>query len=190
MEISSNSESDCEENQSSDEEMTEYESDLEGVDSEIERESQSSEDEIEEDESDENANDTTDTEENTKKVKNERAMKKPITKSKQGKKSKSKKVKNREIEKQMKEAEEYQTKIFTEEVQMANEISNKYATDTLTHYIPINADEQRKIFFNWICESAVETKNINYEEWQNTHSGRETYFFGPDNVIEYYFQKL
>ena len=57
----------------------------------------------------------------------------------------------------MKEVDDFQTKIFTEEVQMANEISSRYASDTLTHYIPINGDEQAKIFSNWIRDSGTET---------------------------------
>ena len=77
-----------------------------------------------------------------------------------------------------------------EEVQMANEISNKYASDTLTHYIPINEDEQKKIFSNWIRDSGTETKDVNFEEWQSNHSSREAYFLGPDNVIEYYFLEI
>ena len=89
----------------------------------------------------------------------------------------------------MKEVDDFQTKIFTEEVQMANKISSRYASDTLTHYFPIDASEQKKIFFNWICDSGTETKDVNFEEWQNNHSSREAYFLGPDNVMEYYFLK-
>ena len=92
-------------------------------------------------------------------------------------------------DKKMKEAEDFQTKIFTEEVQMANEISNRYVADSLTHNILINENEQRKKFYNWICDSGTETKDIDFEEWQNTHSSREAYFFGPDNVIKCYFFK-
>ena len=70
---------------------------------------------------------------------------------------------------------------------MANEISNRYIADPLSHQILINENEQKRKFNNWIRDSGTETKDIEFEEWQNAHSCREAYFFGPDNVIKYYF---
>ena len=172
---------------------TEYEIDSDNLHSDTEEEKQLSEDDMEEDESDENADETTDAEENTnevynktKELKNElAALKKQVIQQKKENELRSKK----DNDKKMKEAEDFQTKIFTEEVQMANEISNRYVADSLTHNISINENEQRRKFYNWICDSGKETKDIDFEEWQNTHSSREAYFFGPDNVIKCYFFK-
>ena len=45
----------------------------------------------------------------------------------------------------MKEAEDFESKIFTEEIQMANEISNRYIADPLSHQILINKKPKKKI---------------------------------------------
>lgn len=192
MELSSENESeDDEEEVSSNEEVSEIESESEEeVISESEEESEeneSSENNSEEDELDENIEESTDTEEDTDKTK--KSHKKSKSKSKKTRaSSKKEKESKKEADKTLQESvEDLESKIFTEEVQMANEISNRYAVETLTHHIPIKAEDQKKIFFNWICESSVQTKDINFEEWQNSHSAREAYFFGPDNVIEFFY---
>ena len=168
---------------------SDYESEVEE-----EEECQSSENDSEENESDENA-DEMDTEPYIIDDKKKASKIKPATKktvsTKQDKKPKSdKNGEKKSMEKKMKEVDDFQTKIFTEEVQMANEISNRYASDTLTHYIPIDKNDQKKIFFNWICDSGIETKDVNFEEWQTNHSAREAYFLGPDNVIKYCFLRF
>ena len=48
--------------------------------------------------------------------------------------------------------------------------------------IKITDAEQEIIFGNWISETKIETKDIDFDEWQKNHSLREAYFFGPDNV--------
>ena len=35
----------------------------------------------------------------------------------------------------------------------------------------------------WDSKVIATTKRIDYEVWQTTHPGRESYFFGPDNYI-------
>ena len=52
----------------------------------------------------------------------------------------------------------------------------------MTNQIQMSSEEQQIFFANWICDTKVETKNIDFEEWQKNHSLREAYFFGPDNV--------
>ena len=176
------------EEMTSDEEMSENDSDLERPSDEEEEESQSSDDNTV-NESNKDAEETTDTEDYTdeainkkKKLKVKSTEKKSVNSSKKEKKLKLERTNSPDKN----EYDDLESKILADEVQMANEISNRYATSNMSLIIPINADEQKKIFSTWICESVVKTKDIDFNEWQNNHSAREAYFFGPDNVIKYF----
>ena len=191
MEISdSDSEvEEIDEETTSDEEMTENDSDFERPSDEEGEESQSSDDNSA-NESDKDAEETTDTEDYADETNKKRKLKTKSTRKKSSNSSKKEKKLKLERTNSLNkgEYEDLESKILAEEVQMANEISNKYATDSMSHSIPIKGDEQKKIFSTWICESVVKTKDIDFNEWQSNHSAREAYFFGPDNVIKYFLK--
>ena len=48
--------------------------------------------------------------------------------------------------------------------------------------VAITKDQQLKNFKDWDFGKSFKTARINFDVWQADHTGRDSYFFGPDSV--------
>ena len=78
--------------------------------------------------------------------------------------------------------------IFPETQPLFKEKSKKRKKPQLEKQNAVKEKVKRKtapsaIFEGWDTKSQVETKNIDFSQWQASHSNRETFFIGPDNYV-------